>query len=131
LNTTDGSTITGDGLNETPSAVPLSPDLHSGRWEHKPYDVRRVGAKRRDDLPAVRVGDDDCRAALTGENVREPRHVVGERRLGELRGGDVEPAGLQRSITSHQDDPSAQAPCTSTMFGFFSGVMERSLVSRP
>jgi hypothetical protein len=32
LNTMDGSTTTGDGLNETPSAVPLSPDLHSGRW---------------------------------------------------------------------------------------------------
>jgi hypothetical protein len=32
LNTTDGSTTTGGGLDGTPSAVPLSSDVHSVRW---------------------------------------------------------------------------------------------------
>jgi hypothetical protein len=61
----------------------------------QPNRVRRVGAQRGHDLPAIGVARDQRRAALKAEHVAQSRHVVRERGLGKLRGDDVVAVGLE------------------------------------
>ena len=58
-------------------------------------DVRRVGAERGHDLPAVGMAGDDRRAVLAVQHLAEPGDVRRQRGLGELRGGDVVAVGLK------------------------------------
>ena len=80
-------------------------------------DIRRVGAERGDDLAAVGVSDDDRGAVLEVEHLAQPRDVVGERAQRELGRRTWKPSACRRSMTPLQQDPSAQAPWTRTMFG--------------
>src|SRR5438128_8561296 len=59
------------------------------------HHARCVRAKRRDDLTAVGVSDDDRRAVLELEYLAQPRDVVGERAERELRRSDLEPFCLE------------------------------------
>src|SRR5712691_6440843 len=58
-------------------------------------DVWSVRAKRRNDLAAVGVSDDDRRAVLELEHLAQPRDVVCERGQRELRRSDLEAVCLE------------------------------------
>src|SRR5439155_25431914 len=67
---------------------------------HEGDDIRRVGAERGHDLPAVGVSDDDRRPALTVQDLPQPGDVVRQGGLRKLRGDDGVPLRLEALYNS-------------------------------
>jgi len=64
------------------------------------------------------VTGDQSGTVLEAQDLPQPRDVIGERGERELRGDDVVAVGLQSPDDIAQQEPSAHAPWTSTMFGW-------------
>ena len=65
----------------------------------------------------------DRRTILPRQHALGRGYRLGQRGQGILHGGDVQsPAACKRGITSDQEEPSANSPCTSTTLRAFSAV---------
>jgi hypothetical protein len=80
-------------------------------------DVGRVGAEGGDDLAAVGVAGDDGWPVLAGQTWRSRATSSASLVIGNWGAVTLYPSACRRSVTALQLDPSAQAPCTRTMFG--------------